>query len=70
MTVVEDIHAEHGATFGERDGRRIVRHYGQPETTVNTIRNGVGVTEMEYGTVTVSGEDRVGYVDNVVSNVR
>lgn len=68
MTVAEDIHAELGATFMERGGRRIVRHYGQPETAVNTVRTDVGVTEKEYGVVVVRGEDRIEYVDNVVSN--
>lgn len=68
MTVVEDIHAERGATFGERGGHRIVQHYGHPKPTVNAVRSGVGVIEMEYGMVAVSGEDRIEYVDNVVSN--
>ncbi|MDQ2051083.1 aminomethyltransferase family protein [Natronolimnohabitans sp. A-GB9] len=68
MTVIESIHREHGATFGERDGRTIVEHFGRPERTHQAVRNVVGVVEMAYGVVVVEGEDRVEYVDNVVSN--
>ncbi|QSX00337.1 aminomethyltransferase family protein [Haloterrigena alkaliphila] len=68
MTVIESIHADHGATFGERDGRRIVEHFGRPERTHRAVRNGVGLIEMAYGVIVVEGEDRLEYVDNVVSN--
>ncbi len=68
MTVLESVHAEHGATFEERGGRRLPRHYGRPERTHKAVRNGVGVIEMAYGVLTITGEDRVEYVDNVVSN--
>ena len=68
MTVIESIHADHGATFGERRGRRVVDHYGRPERAHRAVRNGVGFCEMAYGAVVVGGDDRVEYVDNVVSN--
>ncbi|WP_331236022.1 CAF17-like 4Fe-4S cluster assembly/insertion protein YgfZ [Natronorarus salvus] len=68
MTVVESFHADHGAVFTERGGRRYPRHYGRPERTHRAVRNAVGVTEAPYGVVSVTGEDRVEYVDNVVSN--
>lgn len=66
--VLEPFHADHGATFEERAGRRVPRHYGRPERTHKAVRNGVGVIEMAYGVLTIAGEDRVEYVDNVVSN--
>jgi aminomethyltransferase len=68
MTGLEPYHAEHGAVFDERTGRRLPSHYGRPERTHLAVRNGVGVTEMAYGVIVVTGEDRVEYVDNAVSN--
>ncbi|ELY45079.1 CAF17-like 4Fe-4S cluster assembly/insertion protein YgfZ [Natronorubrum sulfidifaciens] len=68
MSVIESIHADHGATFGERDGRTIVEHFGRPERTHLAVRNGVGLLECAYGVVVIEGEDRLEYVDNVVSN--
>ncbi|WP_440763345.1 CAF17-like 4Fe-4S cluster assembly/insertion protein YgfZ [Natronorubrum sp. DTA7] len=68
MSVIESIHTDHGATFGERDGRTIVEHFGRPERTHRAVRNGVGLLELAYGVVVVEGDDRLEYVDNVVSN--
>ncbi|WP_121741774.1 CAF17-like 4Fe-4S cluster assembly/insertion protein YgfZ [Natronorubrum halophilum] len=68
MSVIESIHTDHGATFGERDGRTIVEHFGRPERTHRAVRNGVGLLEMAYGVIVVEGDDRLEYVDNVVSN--
>src|SRR6056297_1496910 len=68
MSVIESIHEDHGATFGERADRRIVEHYGRPERTHRAVRNGVGLLELAYGVIVVEGDDRLEYVDNVVSN--
>ncbi len=68
MTVLESLHKAHGATFGERNGRRVVEHYGRPDRTHRAVRNGVGLIEAAYGVIVVEGDDRVAYVDNVVSN--
>ncbi|WP_224447874.1 aminomethyltransferase family protein [Haloprofundus salilacus] len=68
MTLVGDLHDDHGATYEARDDRRVVAHYGRPERTHKAVRNGVGVVEMGYGVVVVEGDDRIDYVDNVVSN--
>jgi aminomethyltransferase len=68
MTLVGELHEAHGATFRDVDGSEVVDHYGRPERTHRAVRNVVGVTEMGYGVVEVTGEDRVEYVDNVVSN--
>lgn len=67
-SLLESVHADHGATFEERGGKRVPRHYGRPERTHQAVRNGVGIIEMAYGVLTITGEDRVEYVDNVVSN--
>ncbi len=68
MTVIESIHEAHGATFLERGGHRLVDHYGRPERAHRAVRNGVGLLESAYGVVVVEGDDRIEYVDNVVSN--
>lgn len=68
MTTVQDAHADHGATFTEYSGNRVVADYGRPERTHRAVRNVVGVIELGYGIVEVTGDDRVSYVDNVVSN--
>lgn len=68
MTVIEDQQTDLGATWTEVGGRSIPAHYGRPERTHRAVRNVVGITEMPYGVVVVRGEDRVEYVDNVVSN--
>jgi aminomethyltransferase len=68
MGDLDAFHREYGATLTERDGRRIVADYGRPERTHRAVRNGVGVTERPVDVVVVTGDDRVDYVDNVVSN--
>jgi aminomethyltransferase len=68
MTVLESVHDDHGATFETRGGRRVVAHYGRPERTHRAVRNGVGVVEHPYGVVVVTGDDRLEFVDNAVSN--
>ncbi len=68
MTLVGDSHTDLGATFVSRSGREVVDHYGRPEVAHRAVRNGVGVIEMAYGIVAIEGDDRVEYVDNIVSN--
>ncbi|WP_254537149.1 CAF17-like 4Fe-4S cluster assembly/insertion protein YgfZ [Halomarina litorea] len=68
MTVIEDVHADHGATFTDHGGRRVVANYGRHERTHRAVRNAVGVVEMGYGVVEVGDDDRVEFVDNAVSN--
>ena len=68
MSLVSDTHGAHGATYRERGGRRVVDHYGKPERVGKAVRNVVGTIEMGYGVLSVTGEDRVEFVDNAVSN--
>jgi aminomethyltransferase len=69
MTVVGEEHEAHGADFRElADGRRAVEQYRRPERTARAVRNGVGIIEMGYGVVAVTGEDRHDFVDDAVSN--
>ena len=68
MTVLEDAHANHGAMFVEHGGNRVIEDYGRPERTHRAVRNVVGVIEFAFGILEVTGDDRVKYVDNIVSN--
>jgi aminomethyltransferase len=68
MTILADVHAEHGATVEARGGRDAVAHYGKPERVHRAVRQGVGVIEHVPGVLVVTGEDRVEFVDNAVSN--
>lgn len=63
---LSEFHEAHGAQYG--DSGEIVEHYGRPERAHLAVRNGVGVTEQAYDVLLVTGEDRVAYVDNVLSN--
>ncbi|WP_049902619.1 CAF17-like 4Fe-4S cluster assembly/insertion protein YgfZ [Halococcus agarilyticus] len=68
MTLVEAVHESHGATFEERGGVRVAAEYGRPDRAARAVRNVVGTIEMGYGVLTVTGDDRVEFVDNAVSN--
>ncbi|OYR83482.1 glycine cleavage system protein T [Halorubrum sp. E3] len=68
MTLVSDTHGAHGAVYRDRGGRQVVDHYGKPERVGKAVRNVVGVIEMGYGVLAVTGDDRVEFVDNAVSN--
>jgi len=68
MTVIEEVHDDHGAAVTERGGRRVVADYGRPERTHAAVRNGVGIVEMGYGIVELRGDDRVDFLDNAVTN--
>ncbi|WP_418280512.1 aminomethyltransferase family protein [Halorubrum sp. DTA98] len=68
MTLVSDAHSDHGATYRDRGGREVVDHYGKPERVGQAVRKVVGAIEMGYGILAVTGDDRVEFVDNAVSN--
>jgi aminomethyltransferase len=68
MVVLADVHEAHGATFEQRDGRQVVAEYGRAERSHRAVRRVVGVIEMAYDVLVVTGDDRVDYVDNAVSN--
>ena len=68
MTLLTDIHEEHDATFEQRGGRRVVAEYGRPDRTHGAVRNVTGIIECCEDILVVTGEDRLDYVDNAVSN--
>lgn len=69
MTALRGVHDEHGAVFEERDGRAVVAHFGRPDRAHHAVRNVVGVIEYAYDVLEITGDDRVEYVDNAISNV-
>ena len=68
MTLVSGTHGAHDATYRDRGGRQVVDHYGKPERVGKAVRNVVGAIEMGYGVLAITGDDRVEFVDNAVSN--
>ncbi len=68
MTVLADVHTEHDAVLETHGGRDAVAHYGKPERVHRAVRQGVGVIEHVPGVVVVTGDDRLEFVDNAVSN--
>lgn len=68
MSILGEVHEAHGATFDQRGGRQVVTEYGRSDRTHQAVRNGVGVIEMAYDILVITGDDRVDYVDNAVSN--
>ena len=68
MTVLAEVHERHGASFREYDGRRVVDSYGRPDRTHRAVRNGVGVIERRCGVLRITGDDRIDFVDNAVTN--
>lgn len=68
MAELLDVHERHDATFTERGGRRVVAHYGRPERSHGAVRKVVGVIEHAEDVLVVTGDDRVDFVDNALSN--
>jgi len=68
MSVIRGLHEDHSATFVERGGTEVVGHYGRPAREHEAVRNGAGLIELDYDVVVVTGDDRIDYVDNAVSN--
>jgi aminomethyltransferase len=65
---LETTHVDHGASFTERSTQRVVAHYGRPDRAARAVRAGVGVVETATDVVSVTGDDRVDFVDNAISN--
>lgn len=68
MSQLRTFHDAHGAEYETHGDRSVVSTYGRAERTHLAVRNGVGVIEQPFDVVIVTGDDRIEYVDNVVSN--
>ncbi|MCP9446979.1 MAG: aminomethyltransferase family protein [Nitrospira sp.] len=66
------IHAHHmqlGASFEEVTGWEVPAHYGDPIAEYHAVRRSVGVADLSHrGKVRVTGEDRVKWLQSVISN--
>lgn len=66
------LHEQHlklGAMFGEVSGWEMPAHYGDPIAEHTAVRNGVGIADLSHrGTIRVTGEDRVKWLQSVISN--
>jgi folate-binding protein YgfZ len=64
-----DRHAQLGATFREVAGWEMPAHYGDPAAEHSAVRSGVGIADLSHrGKLRVTGEDRVKWLQSVISN--
>lgn len=62
-------HVKLGATFADVTGWEMPVHYGAPDAEYAAVRRGVGVADLSHrGKVRVTGEDRVKWLQSVISN--
>ena len=62
-------HLKLGATFGEVAGWEVPAHYGDPVAEYRAVRSGVGIADLSHrGKLRVIGEDRVKWLQSVISN--
>lgn len=62
-------HARLGATFEEVAGWEIPAHYGDVATEHRAVRQAVGIADLSHrGKLRVTGEDRVKWLQSVISN--
>jgi glycine cleavage system T protein len=62
-------HARLGTTFEEVTGWEMPAHYGDPVAEHRAVRQGVGLCDLSHrGKLRVTGEDRVKWLQSVISN--
>ena len=66
---LNDHHVKLGATFEEISGWQMPAHYGDMTAEHRTVRNAVGLADLSHrGKLRVTGEDRVKWLQSVISN--
>jgi len=68
MTPIPEVHERYGGLLTDRDGRRVVAHYGRPERTYRAVRNVAGIVEHGIGVVRVEGSGRRDAVAGSLTN--
>jgi folate-binding protein YgfZ len=64
-----DQHLKLGATFREVAGWDMPEHYGDPAAEHRAVRQGVGIADLSHrGKLRVIGDDRVKWLQSVISN--
>src|SRR5439155_1676471 len=62
-------HLKRGAVLGEAGGWEMPVHYGDPVAEHIAVRQGVGIADLSHrGRIRVTGEDRVKWLQSVISN--
>jgi glycine cleavage system T protein (aminomethyltransferase) len=62
-------HLKLGAVLGEAGGWEMPMHYGDPVAEHTAVRQGVGIADLSHrGRIRVTGEDRVKWLQSVISN--
>jgi len=66
---LNDHHVKLGATFEEISGWQMPAHYGDMTAEHRAVRNAVGLADLSHrGKLRVTGEDRVKWLQSVISN--
>ena len=66
---LHDQHLKLGAQFGEITGWEVPMHYGDPRGEYAAVRHSAGIADLSHrGKVRVTGEDRVTWLQSVISN--
>jgi len=66
---LHDHHAKLGATFEAITGWSVPEHYGDMTAEHRAVRHSVGISDLSHrGKVRVTGEDRVKWLQSVISN--
>jgi len=66
---LHDQHLKQGAVFAEVTGWDMPLHYGDPAAEHQAVRSGVGLADLSHrGKLRVTGEDRVKWLQSVISN--
>ncbi len=69
QSILHEQHRALGATFGEAAGWEMPLHYGSAEAEHAAVRQGVGLADLAHrGRLNVTGEDRVKWLQSVISN--
>ncbi len=66
---LQDHHARLGAAFEDVTGWTVPAHYGDPVAEHRAVRHSVGLADLSHrGKVRVTGDDRVKWLQSVISN--
>jgi len=64
-----DEHTKRGAEFVAQSGWEVPAHYGDPSAEYAAVRKGVGIMDLSSrGKIRVTGEDRVKWLQSIISN--
>lgn len=62
-------HDRNGATFGERGGREIIRHYGAPDAEYQAAREAAALVDLSSrDALRITGEDRLTFLHGMCTN--